>query len=293
MSEGVTGTKSEVEAVPEKQSGPSEVKPLPEKVRILMHAFTYSGQLSGHLYGWSIGAPWGVQNHPRVESVVGSWSQGYPISRLRNAVVMGACQQGYDFLLMLDSDQAPDLLVGNDPKAKPFLPTAIDFMLAHDGPCFVGAPYCAGPPDQSVVVMREREYAPGMIGGEGKKIDKYTREEAAAMTGVTEVAGLPTGCLMLDLRAFARIAPPWFDYEYVDPPYNTRLASTEDIFLTRNARWLGIPLYCAWDCWAGHADKTFLVGKPKPLPLDEVPQAVWRGFQAGFKPKIVTSYHKE
>jgi hypothetical protein len=45
----------------------------------------------------------------------------------------------------------------------------------------------------------------------------------------------------VDLRACDVVPPPWFSYEYDDPPFNTKLASTEDIVFTRNCDWLGVP----------------------------------------------------
>jgi hypothetical protein len=95
------------------------------------------------------------------------------------------------------------------------------------------------------------------------------------------------GCLLLDLRAFDVIAPPWFYYEYADAPYNTRLASTEDVVLTRNADWLGISQYANWDAWANH-HKSFEAEKPRLCPVDAVPRAIWDGYKAGAKPRLIT-----
>jgi hypothetical protein len=201
-------------------------------------------------------------------------------------VVKSAKANGFDFSLFLDNDQGFDSELGKDANAKPFLPSSFDFALAQPGPVFVGAPYCSSPPAQECVVMKHREYAPGMVGGMGKRLDKYTRDEAAVATGIERVAALPTGCLLMDLRAFEVIPPPWFYYEYVDPPYNTRLASTEDVALTRNADWLGIPQFCNWDAWASH-NKTFRVEKPRICPVDCVPKAIWDAYKAGAKPTLL------
>jgi hypothetical protein len=262
-------------------------KPLPEKVKLLVNVFTYNKQIGGPAFSYCCGVGPQLADHPRVGEVRVSYTHGYPTDRCRNAASLEAKKAGFDFLLMLDNDQAPDLFVGHEPDAKPFLPTAIDFALAHDGPCLVGAPYCAGPPNQDPVVMKTREYCPDMPGGQGKKIDRYTRDEAAVMTGITRVAALPTGCLLIDMRVFDRLAPPWFYYEYADPPYNTKLASTEDVVFTRNGDWVGVPQFCAWNCWAGHDDKGYMVGKPRLCPVDEVPRAVWEAYKAGATPKLI------
>ena len=42
-----------------------------------------------------------------------------PITMTRNRAVRFARENNYDLLLMLDSDMAPDLLLGEDPEDKP------------------------------------------------------------------------------------------------------------------------------------------------------------------------------
>jgi hypothetical protein len=258
---------------------------LPPKVRLMVCLFTYDRWVCDQLVTWACGVGPRLTDHPRVDRVSVGTTHGYPTDRARNAACKEARDQGFDFLLMVDDDTLPDCELGRDPAAVPFLPAALDFALAHDGPCLVGAPYCTAPPLQEVVVMKYREAVPDTPGGAGFRIDKYTRDEAAQQAGIGRVAALPTGCLLVDLRALAVLPPPWFHYEFADPPFNTRLASTEDIAFTRNCDWVGVPSYCTWDSWAAH-QKSFLVGKPKASPVDEVPAAVWRAFQAGHRPKL-------
>lgn len=258
-------------------------KPHPERVKVLVAVFTYAKQLGADILTYCTRIYGQMVNHPRLDQLEIAYSFGYPTDRCRNFVVKSARENGFDYCLMLDDDQAPDLLLGHDPDAVPFLPTAMDFALAHDGPCFVGAPYCSSPPAQEVVVMKNREYMPDQLGGCGLKLDKYTRDEAATMRGIKRVAALPTGCLLTDLRAFDVIEPPWFYYEFADPPYNTALASTEDVVLTRNADWLGVPQYCHWDAWAGH-NKPFMVGKPQLSPVADIPRCIYSAWSNGWRP---------
>jgi len=257
--------------------------PHPERVDILVTVFTYDKTFHGDLLTYCTRLYGQMVNHPRVNTVEISYSYGYPTDRARNFVVKSAKENGFDFALLLDNDNTPDLLLGTDPSAQPFLPTALDFALAHKTPCFVGAPYCSAPPAQEVVVMKNREYCPDQLNGCGLKLDKYTRDEAATLKGIQKCAALPTGCLLLDLRAFDVIAPPWFYYEYKDPPYNTALASTEDVVLTRNADWLGIPQYCHWSAWAGHW-KDFQVGKPPTCAVNDIPAAIYQAWANGWRP---------
>lgn len=263
--------------------GVADIAPLPEKVKLLVNVFTYSKQIGAEAFSWCCGVGPTLDKHPRVSDVRISYTHGYPTDKMRNAVVKEARSHGHDFVLMIDEDQAPDIGLTQYPERTdlmPFLPSAIDFAIAHDGPCLVGAPYCSAPPLQQVLVMKNREYVPGLRDGMGLKIDKYTRDEAAVERGIKRVAGLPTGCLLVDLRILDVLPPPWFSYEFDDPPFNTSLASTEDIVFTRNADWLGVHNYSHWSSWAGH-DKKFTTGIPTEAPVVDIPQSIHRAWSSG------------
>ena len=88
---------------------------------------------------------------------------------------------------------------------------------------------------------------------------------------------------MIDLRCLDVLPPPWFAYEYDDPPFNTRLASTEDVVFSRNLDWLGVPQYCHWSAWAGHV-KTYVTGKPSPAPVADIPASIYRAWSNGWRP---------
>lgn len=261
-------------------------KRLPGRARVLVTVLTYAKQVGAEVLGWCCKAIPEMQDHPRAEAVAVGYTFGYPTDRMRNAVCKQALAQGYDFLLMLDDDVVPDLRLGSDPDARPFLPTALEYAYAQPGPVVVGAPYTGGPPAQRVMVMRDRDAQPDAPAGWGKKLDSYTREEAATMTGFGRVSALPTGCMLVDLRCLAILPPPWFAYEYADPPFNTVLASTEDIVFSRNLSWLGVPQICAWSSWAGHA-KPYVTDKPGLCPVDEVPTSILKAWEAGWRPKGV------
>lgn len=265
------------------KAGRARWEPLPGRAKVLVAVLTYSKQVGAEVFGWCCKAIPEMQDHPRVEAVAVGTTFGYPTDRMRNAVCKQALAQGYDFLLMLDDDVHPDLHLGHDPQAKPFLPTALDYCYGQPGPVVVGAPYTGGPPAQRVMVMRDRDVQPDAPAGWGKKLDSYTREEAAGMTGFGRVSALPTGCMLIDLRCLAVLPPPWFSYEYADPPFNTTLASTEDIVFSRNLSWLGVPQVCAWNSWCGHV-KTYTASKPMPCPVDEVPANILKAWEAGWRP---------
>lgn len=270
---------------------PIEIEPLPERVRVLVTAFTYSGQMGVPVYGYATQLAHQMRDHPRLAELAFSYTTGYPTDRVRNATLVDAKRHGFHFVLMLDDDMIPDLLVGSDPQAKPFLPTALEFAWSHKVPCCVGAPYCSGPPDQSVVVMRcseEHPDAPDATDGKVWRLRKYTRDEAAEKTGVGLVAALPTGCLLIDTRACDILEPPYFAYEWQDPPLNTLLASTEDVYFTRNCDHAGVKQYCAWDSWAGHV-KPIVCGKPRVVPVDGLATSWRKSWERGWKLKNAES----
>lgn len=205
-----------------------------------------------------------------------------PITMVRNHAVKEAIALGSDYILMIDSDMGPDYLVGQDPLARPFWDVAWGFMmnrreyedLRERGveevpPATIAAPYCGPPPLELPYIFRWKNRQ-----SDNPDPDYYLecleRSDAAMRSGIEEVAALPTGLILYDIRVFKALekagALPWFDYEYADPPYNTRKATTEDVWQTRNGTLLepSMPLYVAWDCWAIHY-KTKAVKKPVPV----------------------------
>lgn len=201
-----------------------------------------------------------------------------PITMTRNAAVLYAIQGGYDLLLMCDNDTIPDVERGEDATAKPFWPTALDFVLNHAGPCVVGAPYCGPPPEELPYVFRWRNKE-SHTANPDESLQMFTREEAAGMAGVHEVAALPTGLILFDVRAFKVLPPPWFTYQYKGdgpecaacgepkPRLQTEKASTEDVVCTRDMSILGVRQYATFDSWAGHV-KRKVVRKPRPVTPD-------------------------
>lgn len=214
-----------------------------------------------------------------------------PITMTRNRAVLEAHQHDADLLLWIDSDNAPDLYSDYESGALRFFESSFDFLYKRweKGPAIIFAPYC-GPSPHPIAGGEENVYvfrwctrkSTGPDEGRGLWLDMFSREEAAQRTGIELVAAGPTGLMLIDLRginftktpAVDKINPPWFDYEWADPPFNTKKASTEDVYFTRNASLAGVPVYCNWDAWAGHA-KPSMIGKPKIITSDRV-AAVYR-----------------
>jgi len=131
-----------------------------------------------------------------------------PITMTRNAAVHEALRRGIDVLLMVDSDQVPDIYVGQEPDAVRFWDAAFNFIYDHwdKGPVCVGAPYMGCPPHENVFVFTWANFQsdhPNM----DFKLRQYTREEASQMSGIHECAALPTGLIAFDTRLFDLTKP--------------------------------------------------------------------------------------
>lgn len=250
---------------------------LPEKVTVLIARLSYSGYERVEIANWLVQTALALHDHPRVENVYHKILTGYPTSRVRNYALKLCRDKGVHFLLMIDDDVVPDVhspgrAVGYDhlPMMRDqqnFLPSALEFALEHPGPCVIGAPYCAGPPDERVLVSRFREkegdHPDGAAAG-AISLECFTRDEAAERTGFEMVSALPTGLILIDVRSARVLKAPWFHYEYKDAE-ETELASTEDTVFTRNLCYLDVPQYCAWGSWCAHL-KVKSVGRPRKYP---------------------------
>jgi hypothetical protein len=230
--------------------------------------FPYGHSEHDAVTDWLVSTVIKAKADKRISEVAKFKKADTPITMLRNLAMLEAKKAGVDFVLMIDSDMDPDKYLGIDPTAKPFWDVAIDFALSHQGPCVIAAPYSGPPPHELPYIgqwtNRQSDHPDADL-----KLEMMTREQAAVRTGIEEVAALPTGIILIDVRCLEYISPPWFDYEYADPPFNTEKATTEDIYFTRNLSLAGVPQYVAWDCWAGHL-KQKSVGKPRPLNCDVV-----------------------
>lgn len=235
--------------------------------------------------GYVIGLQEQLHNDDRVGSIIPWRLADTPITMSRNRCVKHALRDNVDYLLMIDSDMSPDCEAG----APPFWTTAWEFMMARrelentrlkemEGryenayevnltivpPATIAAPYGGPPPTESCYVFRWEERSTGDL-DPNFKLAMIDRDDAARRTGIEEVAALPTGLILYDMRVFKKLPPPWFRYEWADVE-ETEKASTEDVYQTRNASLMGMPQFCAWDCWAAHI-KTKYVVKPKPLTI--------------------------
>ena len=252
----------------------------PAKVNVLIAQFAYGG---------TGGVPWVLPSHTnwiarlyhdlvkdeRVDKIAIQTLSDTPITMSRNRVVKTARDTGYDFILMLDSDNTPDIEKDDDPAWKPFWQTSFDFAygrLVRGLPSVVCAPYCGIPPHENVYVFQWQ--SPETSETSPISLEQYTRNHAAIMAGIQPVAAGPTGVTLYSTTAFDLQKPPWFYYEYNNDE-QTAKSSTEDVTNFRDIALLGHQkygepvLFCNWDSWAGHA-KVKTVRKPRVVYASDV-----------------------
>ena len=248
-----------------------------DPVRVMICRFPYGAQEHPDAADWLVPTAIKIREDERVSEIITQRFNDTPITMTRNQAVETAKHQKADFLLFLDSDQAPDAYlaanpyrIGVDPNAKPFWDSSFDFMVEHRanrGPCLVAAPYMGPPPIENCYIFRWRTQASDDP-NQGFSLEQWTREEAALAHGIEQVAALPTGLILIDMMAFDHIKPPYFYYEWTDE-FERQKASTEDVTFTRDCSLNGVPCYVNWDAWAGH-HKLKNVGRPIILTSDVV-----------------------
>ncbi len=263
------------------------------KRSLLITTFNYGGRADQSVIDYLLDLSMEAGNHPSFghDRVFRMNFNSTPLDMLRNRAVVNAEANGVDYLMMIDSDMAPDLhldasgkAIKHFPNAKRFFTSSIDWMLAHDEPTVVAAPYCGPPPIENCYVFRwgsKQSHCPGPQFG----VHQYGRDEAALMTGIQEAAALPTGVMLIDMRVFRNWKHPRFYYEYTDERCIDK-ASTEDVTFSRDMLAQGFKCYCNWDAWAGH-NKHKVVGKPEIVcPDDDVLPQIKKGIRMNFYKRI-------
>ncbi len=184
------------------------------KLSVLIVTFPYSGNGSissqaDETSDWVIDTMLAAARDERIEWCRKIKISDTPITMTRNRAVMAAREMKADVLVMVDSDMWPDKrLQEGDKTAVPFFASSFDYLYRHydRGPVAIGAPYCGPPPQEVVYVFHwttEQSQNPNLQA----RIQKYSREHAAMMSGIQECAALPTGLIMYDMRCFDLTEP--------------------------------------------------------------------------------------
>lgn len=252
------------------------------KHSVMFASFPYHREQDPDVSDWLLETIIKARSDPRLDRIVSQRYDNTPITMTRNEAVKDALKAEVDFICMIDNDMKPDAYLqsnnnkmGVDPTAKPFWESSLDFLLAHyEQPSMICAPYCGPPPHENIYVFQWANLQSDHPNSD-LQLNQYSREDAARRAGIEEVAALPTGLVLIDMRCFNGHKPPYFYYEWQDE-YEAGKASTEDVTFSRDmslASKLAGPgggvVYCNWDAWAGHW-KRKCVGKPQLLSVDSV-----------------------
>ena len=244
------------------------------KVDVLVAQLCYGGNggvatIIPEVGDWLTSMALKAKDDPRIGRLVKRRYGDVPLTMERNRIVRDAIEGGFDMIVMLDSDNAPDLYLGQRPWAKPFWETSFDFAferLKRGLPTVVAAPYCGPNPHpayggESTVYMFYSQGYSNRPQNPGFRVEAYSRDHAAQMRGLQEVMAAPTGCILyttsalellqFDKRPIVEILADYkngklsaeqcqrqiqmqsyFFYEYTNQ-WQTAKASTEDVTNTR------------------------------------------------------------
>jgi hypothetical protein len=275
----------------------------PLKLNVMFSFFPYGGNggcANEHpnIRSWFATTLTACNKDQRIGEIIARDYSDTPIPMMRNRAVVEARTAKADVLVMVDSDQHPDLYLGQEVSAEPFFESSFDFLYKRKCKGLVttiGAPYCGPPPGECVYVFKWENYESANPNVD-HRLEMYGRDEASIMSGIHPAAALPTGCIMFDMEMFNVTDPhheyvalmkrygdkrlaeamtkPWFYYEYKDI-YQSEKASTEDVTASRDmvlcayAKLGYNTMFANWNAWAGHW-KPKCVGKPVSLSSDSI-----------------------
>lgn len=261
------------------------------KLNVYLAFFVYGGNggiatCNPFLKSWYSRLLVSMKADPRIDRIGDYDFCDTPITMSRNRAVVEARKWGADVLIMVDSDNIPDLYLSR-PGAKKFFDSSFDFLYKHwdRGPVAIAAPYC-GPPSEELVYIFEWINSETTRTEGGFKLQMVSRTDSSRRAGIQEAAALPTGVTMWDMRIWELTEPKargdraWFEYEYEDI-YQSKKCTTEDVFATREISMAGCvklgynPLFCNWDAWAGHV-KQKIVGPPEVPTADVISETFKR-----------------
>ncbi len=258
----------------------------PRKLTLGINTYCYGGNGSTRsscpdVHEWLLQVVPKIKDDPRIEQVFFKDFSDTPITMTRNAAVLWNRSMGCDLQLMIDSDMLPDPY-RRETWARPFWDSSFNYLYEHydKGPVFVMAPYGGPPPTELTYIFYWKSMQSAHPDDKDFELAMYTREHAASLTGIAEIAAGPTGLGLIDTRLYDLMEPgdedefSWFYYEW-DDKYQASKSSTEDVTFTRDASFFGIhalgynPMKCNWDAWAGHW-KPKCVAKPQFLNASNV-----------------------
>ena len=163
--------------------------------------------------------------------------RGYLIDAERNAIVRTAIEDGYDYVLMVDSDTV-----------LPF--DAIANLLDPCADIVLGVVRLKGPADNGNY-LNVYKHTPA---GYGIDASVTTEEADAWVPNRVTVKGGGAACMMLRCAALERLPEPWF--EYVD--YGNGEQLSEDLYFCEKARTSGLTIWADKRVRCGHVVRRLL-----------------------------------
>lgn len=219
------------------------------KPRIAIARICYGGFHHAAVGDWLARTCHMIARDIRFNGLESFWVDRHSVCVARNLAVETARERDCDFLVMVDADMVPDV----NPEVAHFWDSSIAHMLCQqDAPCVVSAPCVRA--DGSVCIYQEVE------DDDGVHLMYITPDVAAASSGIEVVPAASLALSLIDMRCFDALKPPYFRFGYTDET-ESEVAWGEESF-TANCTEAGIPVFCNWDCWAGHS-KASVFGKPQ------------------------------
>lgn len=146
---------------------------------------------------------------------------GCYLDLLRNQLIENALNMEPDYILMLDSDMK--------------FPKDTAARLIQADKDIIGCNY----------TRRRPPYSPIACIGDGN-----TRLDPNSVSGITQVAIIPTGILLIKPEIFKQIAYPWFECQWRKKSHDGKLENRllgEDVMFCAKAGDLKIPIWCEND----------------------------------------------
>lgn len=270
----------------------------PARVNVLIAQFAYGGNggismMLPELAEWKTRTVIKMKADPRIDKIGHEVFADTPITMTRNRAVRMARENGFDMILMLDSDNEPDGYLEYDKDAKPFWETAFDFTYeryVRGVPTAIAAPYCGIPPHpvtggEETPFLFEWRDNESDVAKPHRSLELLNRSQAAMLRGIYPVAALPTGVYLSTVSCYEPLKPPYFFYEFNEDHSEKR--STEDVVATRNIslHWKMTKgwdvVFAACDSWALH-HKPKRVGRPRITPVETIAKDFRDTINSGF-----------
>lgn len=161
-----------------------------------------------------------------------------PTSVARNNAVKIA-QGKADFLFMVDEDASP---------APGFFEAALQFLIDNP-PCAIASPAVSN--NDGLEKVQVFHYtAKNNDQGRYFQLEQMSRELAARQQGITKVDNVGCHCIGYNLKVFDLIPVP--HYEWRLSKDGCTVLESEDLAFHRKMWEQQLPVYIAWDYWAGH-----------------------------------------